>query len=1490
MNIHLAQSIQARNELERIANVKYNIISAKDSNPIIGCVQDSLMGAYILTDVLDELNSKVDYHTACNILCGTTSKNKFMAKKGSDMTGHEMFSYIIPKGINSIKKNDDGKINFQIKDGNLLKGTLEKSSLSTKANSIIHFIWDKFGPELTRDFIDDTQRLILEFLMYNGMTIGFKDCIVGRELTKKFFEIAKNKLLESKYYITKMENDVNEISLDIIEASIAGELNTVRYAIGSNLLKHLNNENNFYVSLKSGSKAKPDNLFQIMGIWGQNNIMGGRMRKTVEDRTLPHFHRNDDTPEARGFIYNNFVTGLNGHEFFFHTASGREGLIATAIKSVSWETPIVIMENNKPIYTQIGKWIDNHIRKSQDKIKYEDELNMELLDLPTETFIPTTDYKGNVSWGKVSAVTRHDPGDKLFEIITSGGRKVIVTASKSLLVWNEETQEFKEKFTEEIVVGDKMPVTETLSRPPTILNSIDMKDYLPADEYIYGSDFFKAKNMMEDEMQDREKIPAGWWENNNNKEFTLPYSSKANLLRAIKNNKNIKEGYIYPYSGFRENINIKEKFPLNYDNGIFIGLYLAEGSISKKSVRITNVNKNVQQFVRKWFKDHNIHCSDEDKINKIGGRSFSIRGHSSILTTFLTKFVGRCCENKFIPTEAFVASDEFIKGLLNGYFSGDGSITKNSIDASSASGRLIEGVSMLCNRLGIFCKTYKTNIKKNNLNTKNIKPSYRLRISAQWAQRFSDTINLLEDSRDRKMKEKVWCKSHMNYKTLNNVVLDDIIEINPVDVNDHPKMYDLTIPSTFNFGLANGLMVRDTAETGYIQRRLVKALEDMSVRYDGTVRNANDLIVQYVYGENGINQLTQTSIKLNIVNYNNKAIAEKLAFDSNQVKELTSKLKNKNIEKFNKEFIEKMISFRDELRRIQRISALNYKTLTDKYMIPVNLNRLTDDFNQDKLDSYDLQPEYVVERIESIIRNFNNKLIIYTKEDSNLFKKDEANFKYLFKISLYEYLAPVKCIYEYKLTKGKFDMLIDEVENSYIKSIVEPGEMVGVIAAQSIGEPTSQMNLDSKHSAGKGGNTTGALTGVPRIKEILGYSKSMKTPQTTVYFTNEINEDKSKVNRIASFFKHLTISELIDSAEILYQVNNEGVVNDLDELIENDKMINPFYINNMKVDVKNMPFVFRLKMNLEKMMDKETTLLDIKTKFISYWYNAMSNSKKSMKKSEKEIFTRINRMAILGSSDSNKDQIIHIRFSMSSFDYTILTDFLKIVLDVIPLKGVNNIDGTRIDNERNVLFDKDGNENVIKENVVTTAGINLEDFKNFKGIDHVRTRCNDIATTYRLYGIEAARNIILFELNSTFNEGGSNGVNFNHISLLVDFMTHSGDITSIDRHGLSKLDIDPMSKASFEKTMEHFVNAAIFNESDKLSSVSSKIMVGQVIPGGTGSFALKMDTEKLVNSEYTTDETGGRSEFVSIEAEALLKDILKYGINETDFFIPSEVY
>jgi DNA-directed RNA polymerase II subunit RPB1 len=187
------------------------------------------------------------------------------------------------------------------------------------------------------------------------------------------------------------------------------------------------------------------------------------------------------------------------------------------------------------------------------------------------------------------------------------------------------------------------------------------------------------------------------------------------------------------------------------------------------------------------------------------------------------------------------------------------------------------------------------------------------------------------------------------------------------------------------------------------------------------------------------------------------------------------------------------------------------------------------------------------------------------------------------------------------------------------------------------------------------------------------------------------------------------------------------------------------------------------------------------------------------------------------------------------------------------------------------------------ENVVVTAGVNFEKLKEIKGIDHTRTRCNDVNTIYRLYGIEAARHIIYYEVIAAY---GGPSINHNHLALLVDLMTHTGIIISIDRHGLDKLDIDPITRASFEKTMDHFIQAALFNEKDSMESVSSRIALGRVIPGGTGAFELMLDTEKLENSEYSKDEKGGRISFNELNEESILEDILKYGINETDFFIP----
>jgi DNA-directed RNA polymerase II subunit RPB1 len=222
---------------------------------------------------------------------------------------------------------------------------------------------------------------------------------------------------------------------------------------------------------------------------------------------------------------------------------------------------------------------------------------------------------------------------------------------------------------------------------------------------------------------------------------------------------------------------------------------------------------------------------------------------------------------------------------------------------------------------------------------------------------------------------------------------------------------------------------------------------------------------------------------------------------------------------------------------------------------------------------------------------------------------------------------------------------------------------------------------------------------------------------------------------------------------------------------------------------------------------------------------------------------------------------------------------------VITLKGIDHIENVIQSNERKITFNDKGETNVDKEHVAITEGINLNGVKMLKGVNHARTKINDINTIYMNYGIEAARAMIIYELITTFESNGA-GVNHAHISLLVDMMTYSGEVISIDRHGMNKVDNDPISKASFEKTMDHFINAAIFSETDKMQSVSSRVALGRVIPGGTGAFDLLLDTEKLKNSEYIENETGGRTNFIPLTIEPLFGDVIKNGFARNDFFIP----
>ena len=336
-----------------------------------------------------------------------------------------------------------------------------------------------------------------------------------------------------------------------------------------------------------------------------------------------------------------------------------------------------------------------------------------------------------------------------------------------------------------------------------IKNEIDMTEYFPKNEYIYGTDFIKAKEEMEKAMGGRDKIPSGWWENNNNTLFTLPYDSKARFQRTQirSNNENVKNGYIYPFGATKENVLIPDKFKLNKENGQFIGLFLADGNADFESgyIQITKSDENTLKFVKDYFESMSIKYKQNKRITDRGTIE-DVRGYSRLLCKFLDLSCGHGAHEKHIPEFAFTAPEEFIIGLIDGFISGDGCVEKNAITASSCSENLIDGINQLLTRLGIFSKK---GVVVHDNDSRDIKANYNsiiISIRAQWAHKFKLKIKtLLNGNKNIKLINLSPSKQlHPNYKTQEDVVLDEIKEINRIEVSKYKKLYDLTIPSTLN--------------------------------------------------------------------------------------------------------------------------------------------------------------------------------------------------------------------------------------------------------------------------------------------------------------------------------------------------------------------------------------------------------------------------------------------------------------------------------------------------------------------------------------------------------------------------------------------------------------------------------------------------------------------------------------------------------------------
>jgi DNA-directed RNA polymerase beta' subunit len=1460
MNLHFAQNIVAETELRHLAAVPYQIISSENNTPIIGIFQDSLLGSYRFT----RKDINMTTRDAMNLLMTfpRVDVDSLRKNKNNILTSFEVLSQILPKMSLKYKTGlfeedvdtDEAKSNniLEIKNGTLIRGQFDKSVLGSSTKSIIHRICNDFGNMACANFNDDLQNIITEYMKSSSFSVGISDLIADQKTQNDIIKVIEEQKLDVQKVIDQVhlgifENNTANSNMKEFETQVNNILNKATEISGNKGRKSLSKDNRFVMIVASGSKGTALNISQMISCLGQQNVDAKRIPYGFDNRTLPHYCKFDDSPGARGFIENSYISGLTAPELFFHAMGGRIGLIDTAVKSVTSETPIIIIENNIPRYVQIGQWIDKQLLESVEAVQHFEDRNLELLNIDG-VFIPTTDYDGNVTWGSVTAITRHDPGTQLYEIKTLGGRKVIVSEAKSLLIWKEVDgkEQFKEVLTPEIVVGDFVPVTANLCSSPTEMKEVDMTEYFPKDKYVHGSDFILATKLINDSMKERIQIPRGWWNDNNGKSFTLPYTKKSTLTRTIKrsNITNIQPNMIYPYNATREHVLIPDKFDLNEENGIFIGLFLAEGhaSLKSSSIAITNNDSDIQNFVTKWFSKMNINCSLQIKTNKVGTSS-TVIGKSAILTQFLHKFVGHLAYHKYVPDVSFIANDKFVVGLLNGYFSGDGTIGKNSIDCSSASPRLIEGISMLLSRFDIFGKISTSQIKNNNFGTKNISPSYRLSIRSKWAKKFAEKINLIMVDKNEKLKLLSFSSEHINFKQHNDVVLDKIIEINIISVENYPKLYDLTVPSTLNFGLANGLQVRDTSQTGYIQRRLIKGLEDLKIEYDMTVRNSKGKIIQFEYGEDGFDAMKVENQNLPLAGMSIEDIYRHYDIDNVNVqtiftKDTLKRLKKEKDEaqKMCKKYIDEMLLNREEI-----VNNLFKGKNESGVRIPVGfqyiIGNIQGQLNLSKDSAVDITPLEAFILIEEYYKKMNSIPCIKTTE--------------LFKIMYFYYLSPRDLLIFRRFHRAGLILLLEMILLKFKEAIVHPGEMVGVVAGQSVGAPTTQLTLNTFHNSGTSSKSN-VTRGVPRIEEILRLTKNPKNPSMTIYLKEQDEIDQDKAGSYTKIMEHTRLIDIVKSMQICFDPSEKSttIIDDkelLEQFYEFEDMVKSCIGGDNTEETAKSKWIIRLEIEPEILLDKGITMDDI--------HFAISNS--HYKNEVQCVFADYN---------SNSNLIFRIRTKNSSIltknkkqnttaepldqsdEIYMLKTFQDQLLNNIVLRGINGVKNCQVRKLQNNLVKEEGK--YIKKDiyVLDTTGTNLLDALALDFIDFKRSQSNDIREIFDVLGIEAARQSIYNELSEVMEFSGVY-INYHHSSLLCDRMTCNKDLVSIFRSGLLNDNVGPIAKATFEVHTEVLLKAARHADFDHMRGVSANVMTGQYGCYGTNAFQLILDLKSFANLE-----------------------------------------
>lgn len=619
-----------------------------------------------------------------------------------------------------------------------------------------------------------------------------------------------------------------------------------------------------------------------------------------------------------------------------------------------------------------------------------------------------------------------------------------------------------------------------------------------------------------------------------------------------------------------------------------------------------------------------------------------------------------------------------------------------------------------------------------------------------------------------------------------------------------------------------------TASTGYIQRKLVKNMEDIGITEDYSVRDGSRHMIQFSYGGDGMDPTFLEKQTLWTVAADDATIHDRVT-DGLPVRWLP--LARRQIARLRED--------RDVHRAANVLGLVGSDELRTTVYVPTNparwLTRAR--FHEDDATRLGAARFRRVSDYEEPWRRFEAAV-------RSAFADDEEQVRSVLAVIVATcHVRVVVADPRTRLAPPAWKWMLDGMLRDVLSRRVVPGEMVGSIGATSIGEPTTQLTLNTFHSCGIGAKNV--TLGVPRLQELINTTREIATPTCTAYLTSLHRSSPQLADRCAASVRDCPLSSIVASSTVVHDPDDVGAPRDHDwvRLHRDFESLDPVEDDDADDDddaSSTEGWTIRLELDRREMVRRRMTPVHVEDSLRALFGGPRVAAVRATERLALVWVVRI-RLSDLsdlveGVRSASGDSAAPALGTpaRSSLERMLVTSVRDELLAHAHVSGVAGITNATVERGTTVTFDETSGAVVRSDELrLECDGTNLLGLATLPFVDPTRLYSNDLHEMFRVLGIEATLLFICHEIENVLSFDGTY-IDVHHLYLLSERMCFDGAPAAMTRHGMRSRSV--LMRASFEETQEILYQSAMYARDDPIRGVTEKIMLGRPTRIGSGFY------------------------------------------------------